>query len=299
MKVLIAGASGFVGGALADGLSQHHGCEVVALGRNPDWHVPSGGYRRVIHDLTKPLLLDEAVDYIVHCAAVQNFRQMSSGDFITENIEMTRNIAEFGKAAGAKGVIFTSSIDLYGEIRGGRVDEHTDRINPSLYGISKFLCEQLLQEYAQFFPGVALRLCGVIGRGNASCWPARVRNMALRGARIDIVNAHREFNNIVHIDDLARFIHALMDRGLSGFHAFPLASLLPISIRDVVAEIITATGSHSEICDNGVTKNSFIVSNDRAMSFFGYDPGSVIMNLRKYLSENAACLPGCTDGACP
>jgi nucleoside-diphosphate-sugar epimerase len=297
MKVLITGASGFVGGALADGLYRNHGCEVVALSRNPDSNVHSDGIHRVIHDLTKPLLLDGSIDYIVHCANVQNFRQMSSRDFIGVNLEMTKNIAEYGKNAGVKGIIFASSIGLHGEIREGVVDEHTDRINPSLYGISKFLCEQLLREYQEFFPEVALRLCGVVGRGDASCWPARVLIKARRGERIDIINAHRKFNNIVHTDDLTSLIHALMSRGFSGFNAFPLASLLPMSIRDVVSEIITAAGSRSEICDRGVTRNSFIISNDCAMSRFGYAPNSVIMNLRKYVSENAVSSPGCWDGA--
>ena len=296
MRVLITGAGGFVGGALAGGLSRNYGCEVVALHRNSDSKDHSDGMCRVTHDLTKPLLIDEQFDYIVHCAAEQNIQRMSSRDFIDVNLEMTRNIAEFGKKSGIKGIIYTSSIDLYGDIRECVVDDQTDRINPSLYGIAKFLCEQLLCEYEEFFPGIALRMCGVIGRGALTCWPARVLSKALRGERIEIVNACSEFNNIIHTDDLTQFIHTLMIRGFAGFSTFPLASAQPISIRDVVSEIIAAVGLQTEIQDNGMTTNSFVISNDCAISRFGYAPDSVTSNLLKYVTDALACSPGCADG---
>jgi nucleoside-diphosphate-sugar epimerase len=180
--------------------------------------------------------------------------------------------------------MFTSSISLHGDIPGDTVDENTGRINTNHYGLSKYLCELVLQEYQNFFPVAALRLCGVVGPNAKNVWLSKVLSNARRGEPISIVNRDRAFNNIVHIDDLLDFLLRLMECGFSGFHAFPMASSAPRSIRDVVTEIIEATHSSSEIIDNGTTENSFVISNEYAMREFGYEPSTVSANLKKYAS---------------
>jgi UDP-glucose 4-epimerase len=196
---------------------------------------------------------------------------------------MTENIARYGKKAGIKGLIFASSISLHGDIRVDIVDETTDRINPTPYGLSKHLCELVLQDYQALFPVIALRLCGVLGHGAKNAWLSRVLEKARQGEAIGIVNADRAFNNIVHKDDLLVFLLQLMAHGFSGFHAFPIASHDSLSVKSVVAEIIAATHSSSEIVDCGITDNSFTISNEYAMKEFRYEPSDVTANLKKYV----------------
>lgn len=285
MKIFITGTGGFIGGVLAKRFLEAGGHSVAGQYRTspPDMHHPS--LRLFQCDLTRKITFDDDVDYIVHCAALQDFRAMPAGRFIDDNRAMTENVACFAREKGVKGLIFISSIELHGQIRNGVIDENTDRVNPSLYGISKHLSELVLKEYEGSFPTVALRLCGVVGPGAKNVWLARVLAKAKNGEEIGIVNGESPFNNVVHTDDLFTFMHLLMKNGFSGFHAFPIASKAPVSVRDVVAEVIRSSHSASTIVDNGLSNNSFMISNDFAMTRFHFEPSDVLTNLRRFVRD--------------
>jgi nucleoside-diphosphate-sugar epimerase len=282
---LITGVNGFVGRALARGMQQGEH-EVIGFSRTLPTDCHDLKINWIQGDLINEIHLNEGIDYIVHCAAIQNCQSLSVREFIDANLKMTENVARYGKKMGVKGLIFTSSISLHGEIRGNIVNINTDRINPSPYGLSKYLCELVLQEYQEYFPVVALRLCGVVGRGARNIWLSRVLALAECGEDITIYNSDMPFNNILHTYDLLGFLSLLLERGFNGFSAFPIASVEPISIREVVDEVVKGLSSNSRIIDKGSFENSFIISSEFASSHFGYIPSPVRDSLRKYLQSS-------------
>jgi len=286
MKILITGASGFIGGNIAKRLLQSGGNDIIGMTSSPVIGLKPSGITWVHGDLLQEVTLDKGVDFIVHCAALQDFNAMPSRTFIDANLAMTENIARYAKRAGIKGLVFASSISLHGDVVGEVVDEHTGRINPTLYGLSKHLCEILLREYQEYFSTVSLRLCGVVGPGAKNMWLSRVLARAERGDAIEIVNEDSLFNNLLHTDDLSDFLRTLMENGMSGFNAFPLASSNPMTIRDVVATIIEASSSSSRIIDKGNAGNSFTISSSFANEHFHFQPKDVATNLMKFVAEN-------------
>lgn len=286
MRILVTGAGGFIGGTFAARLQGADGCDVVALTRTAP---PEGSYfgvRWVRGDLSRGIPQDEGVDYIVHCAALQNYDHMPVKDFIECNLAMTRQVAAYGRRVGVKGIIFTSSISLHGQISSKLLDEHTEIDCPSPYGISKQLCERILQEQSTDIPVVALRLCGVVGEGAKDVWLARVLQTARRGEPVEIYNAASLFNNVLHTDDMVGFVLNLIRCGFTGFSAFPLASSMPMTIRDVAALIVSASGSSSTIVDCGAVSNAYLISNEYAVSRFGFVPSEVAANLIKFACSN-------------
>jgi nucleoside-diphosphate-sugar epimerase len=285
MKILVTGAGGFIGGTLAQGLVANSRHEVIGMYHNKSPDMKTAGLRMFQCDLVDGINLTEHVDYIVHCAAVQNPAGCSVKGYIDANLAITENVAEYAKQTGVKGVVFISSISMHGKIRCAVVDENTDRINPTLYGDSKYLCEAVLRDYAAFFPVVALRLCGVVGRGTRNNWLSRVRALAESGEDIPIYNSDMPFNNILHTDDLLGFLSLLIESGFNGFSAFPVASIEPLSIRDTVDEVVKGVNSSSRIIDKGPNGNSFIISSEYASRHFGYIPTPVRGSLRKYFQS--------------
>ncbi len=282
MRILVTGAGGFVGGALVDSLQRADGCEVVALSRSAAPDDLAFGAKWLRCDLRSEIPLAEGVDYIIHCAALRNSCGLPVKDFIEGNLAMTEQVAAYGRKVGIKGLIFASSLSVHGHIGSGVVDEHTDIVNPSPYGISKHLCELVLQEQSRYFPVISMRLCGVVGKGAHEVWLAGVLQSALRGESIEIHNAGSLFNNILHTDDLCGFVYNAMKSGFTGCNALPLASCKPMTIRDVVAAIIAETGSSSAIVDAGVAGNPFLICNESAISRFNYTPVAVATNLVKF-----------------
>ncbi|MDD2365635.1 MAG: NAD(P)-dependent oxidoreductase [Desulfuromonadaceae bacterium] len=282
MRLLVTGAGGFIGNSLLKGFIASEKYQVVGLYHKKKIGLIAPCLKTLQCDLTDKITLDEPVDFVIHCAGIDTSDGIPVKDYIETNLAITDSVAVYAKSAGVKGVIFASSISLHGKISCGLLTEHSARVNPTLYGVSKFLSEELLRSYAEHFPVVALRLCGVVGRDSRANWLTKVRYLAERGEDIDVFNADMLFNNILHTEDLLCFILMLIDNGFAGFNAFPLASKEPIPIREVVSEIVNGLDSRSRILDKGIADNSFLISNDYAINNFGYNPSNVITNLRRF-----------------
>src|SRR3546814_19649887 len=80
--------------------------------------------------------------------------------------------------------------------------------DPGPYGVSKLMGESVLA--ASGLPAVAIRLPAVIGPGAARNWPVQVVGQIRRGDTVRIYNGEAPFHNVVHVDDLAAWVAALL-----------------------------------------------------------------------------------------
>ena len=148
MKVLVTGATGFVGGALAAELDRR-GHEVVAMTRHPDSYDGPGEARR--GDVTDPRSLPAAFDgcdvavYLVH--------SLSHVDFVRRDADAARWFGSAAREAGVGRIVYL----------GGLGDEDDDL---SAHLRSRRDVEHLLRESG--VPVVALRAGVVIGHSGLS-----------------------------------------------------------------------------------------------------------------------------------
>lgn len=146
-KVLLTGATGFIGGAvLARLLSED--CPVAVAVRRVNALPGSKAIKIVVPDFGDlPALLD-GYDVVIHAAARAHIMHESIEDPLSEyrrvNVEGTLNLARRAVAAGVKRFIFISSIKVNGECtaEGRAFAANAEPAPEDIYGLSKLEAEQ-------------------------------------------------------------------------------------------------------------------------------------------------------------
>jgi UDP-4-keto-D-QuiNAc 4-reductase len=146
MRILVTGASGFIGSNLIPVLKSL-GHEIIAFSRtlkNDDKLIMNGA-TKVIHDLDSL----KKIDVVVHLAARVHQMKETAADpfkeFEKSNVDFSVAVANKAIGQGISKFIFLSSVKVYGE-DSGSYDENSP-YNPSdPYGVSKFEAEKALSK---------------------------------------------------------------------------------------------------------------------------------------------------------
>lgn len=150
-KIMVTGASGFVGRKLCTALDNVDGIEVIAAVRKPQ---DIGVQEVVVADINSytawkgPL---NRVDVVFHLAARVHVMHDDVEDplaaFREVNLHTTVNLARQAAAAGVKRFVYVSSIKVNGEFTSVKPFTETDTPNSQdPYGISKWEAEQALRK---------------------------------------------------------------------------------------------------------------------------------------------------------
>lgn len=156
MKVLVTGASGFVGSALCRHL-EGKGQSVVAAVRNRSAGFSPEVEQRIVSDLGADVKWGEVlvgINAVVHCSARVHVMNETSIDpleaFREINLRGTTCLAEQAVKNGVKRFVFISSIKVNGEsTRECPFSAESIPAPEDPYGISKWETEQALQKLAK------------------------------------------------------------------------------------------------------------------------------------------------------
>lgn len=183
-KVLITGGNGRVGRRLTERFSSR-GLEVrvvdIAAGDDSAVEYFAG-------DIGDADLMSDAVsevDYVLHLAAipVENGR---ARDLFRVNVEGTFNVVHSAAEAGVKGVVFASTVAVYGMLHPSKpyepryfpIDEDLPVVPERNYATSKIIGEHYLEAFTRShgMDGVVLRLATVMNPG-AENWRSIAANI--------------------------------------------------------------------------------------------------------------------------
>jgi nucleoside-diphosphate-sugar epimerase len=214
-------------------------------------------------------------DIIIHAAGRNEGPLTSTPELARDNVRASDALVGAAIATGCRRIINFSSMSVYGLVNTSLVDEMTPSIGPTHYGASKLSTEKTLRHAAPLLDSISLRSPGIVGPGAHGNWLLRCRATLRSGASLEIANPHFQFNNVIHVVDLAAFIVALCDQDWSGTWTFPIGAGAPMSVLDLVTEMKVVMESTSSISIKNDSRAPFAISSDLAIREFGYLPVSV------------------------
>jgi len=238
VRVLVTGASGFLGGAVCEELIGR-GHDVDALVRRKGSEPP--GTNAVAGDLTDGGSLTRAVESgepecVVHLAA-EIASQRDPKKIHEANVEGTRRLIASCEAAGVRRMVFTSTV-VTGDAKGALLDEQTPLPVETAYGRSKQQGERLLRESS--LEEVLIRPSHVYGPGG---WFAEeFVNRLRQPGRFAVIGPGENWWDVVRVEDVASACTDAAEHAPAGA-LYHVVDDEPISFYDFVALAATALGT--------------------------------------------------------
>jgi UDP-glucose 4-epimerase len=177
-------------------------------------------------------------------------------------------------------------MSVYGRLPGGELTEDAPFYSPDIYGTTKYIAERILAANADHVPGLSLRLPGVLAPDNFGPWIGQVLRKALDGTPITIYNPQAPFNNVIDIEELARFSDHILKTRPAGIDVVNWGADRPCAIQDIVGLILKHSGSRSDVTEGVAAKGSFWINTDRLRQQCGFQPADTREQVQRYVRMN-------------
>ncbi len=239
-KVLITGASGFIGKNIAQYLDKSRFEVYGTYRRDTPLDLEIEYLQCDLANEEPPL---QEADIIIHCAAEVDEDNVDK--LIQNNILATKRIAAFAEKAKVEQIIYLSTVSIYGKTD-TIVNESSPRIDPGIYGMSKYIAEEYIMN-ANVPLKLTLRLPRIIGEGCdlTKPWIPTLAGKLIGNEKISYFNPEKEYNNFMHVNDLSSFILKSIAEKHTGI--IGLASIESLKILDVIQTMKSSINSTSEL----------------------------------------------------
>ncbi|MBD0370053.1 MAG: NAD-dependent epimerase/dehydratase family protein [Pyrinomonadaceae bacterium] len=202
---LVTGAGGSIGSTLVHRLLER-GYAVRALVREGAPSLLSENAEVIRGDITDYRLMRDVasgVDVAFHLAAKLHVNSPApelKGEYERVNVEGTRTLAQAMNDAGARRLVFFSTINVYGATRAGQIMDETSPLNPdSWYAETKARAEEIVSLAT---PSVILRVAAVYGPNMKGNFPRLLHALKKRRPVLVVDGSNRR--TLVYIEDLCR-----------------------------------------------------------------------------------------------
>jgi nucleoside-diphosphate-sugar epimerase len=279
MKILVTGASGFIGGNLVELLAAGEQNDILATGRsftNKFDPYPNVTYFQQDLSVAVP---DQSCDVCIHCAGLADDRS-SIEQFSTHNVKATENLLRAVRYC--KVLIFISSASVY-DFADGKVkfeeDAHmSDHI--SLYGRSKLLAEEAIGAFG-IRAIYILRPRAVYGRGDRVLLP-RILGL-IRNQKMILPGKLSSKTSLTHIGNLSEIVMKCLTESSPGIHVFNVADKITYDLKTVFGEILRRKSGTKEFIFIPMPILAFLVN---VGSYLGIR-GKLSKQALKYITEDS------------
>lgn len=255
-RVLVTGASGFVGKAVLVRASSDRALQLSGTLRRHAANIPAGVTPILVSDLAPDTDWRHAVagmDAIVHAAARVHIMHDPAADpmaaFRHVNVAGTLNLARQAADAGVRRFVFVSSIKVNGEATLGeqKFSEQSPPAPQDPYGISKWEAEQGLHEVAREtgLEVVIVRPPLVYGAGVRGNFAQMMRVVA-KGIPLPFASVHN-LRSLIYVENLADALIACATHPSAAGQTYLVSDGEDISTPDLLRQLAGGMGAPSRL----------------------------------------------------
>ena len=243
MRVLITGATGFIGSRLVlRCLAKQY--SVRAFGQENNAAelenrrlIEKNGADVIIGSVTdreKVFKICSGIDWVFHLAAAQHEANVPDQHFRDVNVNGTKNLLDGCVEAGVRRFIHGSTIGVYGESLEGNIDESFPLRPKNIYGVTKLEAEKLVQSYKSKLPSVIIRISETYGPGDR-----RLLKLfkAIKKNAFFMIGRGDNLHHLIFIDDLNEGLFQAAELDEAVGNIFVLAGANPLTSNEMVNEI--------------------------------------------------------------
>ena len=270
-KVLITGVNGLIGSAVAEKLISHYEVIGTSIEQSNHTGLQIDYIQSDITDKAVFKRLPQKVDVVVHCAAVIS-RDNNSNLLLNANCIGVQNIAVYAKEVDCHQVVYSSGLPIIGKPLFIPVTEEHPINPPTVYHITKYFGELVLNMILGEKRVVIFRITSPIGRRTApnKIVPVFVKN-AVENLDYNLLGQGKRIQNYIDVRDIARAVECAIEKSAHG--VYNIASEKSYSNKELAELCIKLFNSKSKIIYAGMDEEEdfqWIVSTDKAKKELGF-----------------------------
>ncbi|MCR4647918.1 MAG: SDR family NAD(P)-dependent oxidoreductase [Lachnospiraceae bacterium] len=248
MKVLVTGATGFLGKYLVEELL-NNGYEVIAQGRNEarlKELKETYSVETLCADLSEMADKQIETDFVIHAAALSTVWGRWD-DFYNSNVEGTKNVIEFCKKNNVKKMVHVSSPSIYTE-KADRYNISVDEVNKnnrlSFYIRTKIMAEDLVNKaFKDGLNTVIIRPRGLFGIGDTSIIPRLIK--ANRTIGIPLFNGGKNVVDITCVENVALALRLAIESGSDNGKTYNITNDEPTEFKSILESLFDKIGEET------------------------------------------------------
>ena len=252
MKIVITGASGYIGSRLCLFLSENgHDINAVCSSKIPQQKGWTEKVKQfIVGDIRNEVIIEKIsnlkADIIIHLVSLDHHDSEKKPSFVSDiNVQPTWNLLDACTEKGLKKFIYFSTIHVYGKNQNGIIDENQAITPFNAYSLTHALSEEICNYYNRktVTECINIRLSNSYGEPvflEAKCWSLIVNDLtrsAFENKKIILNGDGSPIRDFIHYSDICNAIDSNVNNNIENENTFHLSSSNSITMLDVAINV--------------------------------------------------------------